>query len=289
MGDTFRLILQTFAGLAIVSNILLMMISVPYIVDNYDTQLVIQQRRIELYVITHLFLSGIFVTYIFYEGFRNRQIKYFSITFSVIGIVLILLGSMIVAPYSSVEEVRTEFSRDLTRRIYNTVDDYERASYENGTLRVIPISPNSSETYVWDYNGDENTSIVQIDIGTTGQIFFILAELEQERDLITGERDIERTLFNWTLGHGPVLDWYTRFWTLPYWGAANRIIGFVFENPNDHEISVSLRVTEFYLKATREVEEVYYDTLLDQNYAYGGLVLLGVSVVLSTLWWPKDH
>jgi len=283
MGSEFQIIFRTLAILALVANILFLIISVPWIIENYDPQSKMPRMRLELYVVVHMFLSGFFVSYIFYEGFRNRQIKYFSITFSIIGIILVLLGSLINAPYSSVREVRTESSRDWTRRIHDVVYDSERAAYENGSLRIIPISPNSSEMYVWDYYGDENTSIFQIDIGTTGLVFFTMAELEWERDLHTGERDIRRILFNWTLyGNGPALDWYTRFWTTPYRGSEK---GFVFENPNDYEITVSLRVTEFYLKATMEVEEVYYDTLLDQNYAYGGLVLLGVSVVLTTLFW----
>lgn len=290
MGSEFQIIFRTLAILALVANILFLIISVPWIIENYDTQNTNPRIRLELYVSIHLLLSGFFISYIFYEGFKNRQIIYFSTTFSIIGIIFVLFGSLINVPYSSVSEVRTEFSRDWTGRIYNVVNDNERAVYKNGSLRAISISPNSSETYVWDCYGEVNTSIFQIDIGVTGIVFFIIAELEQERDLYTGERDVKRIFINWTIyGDGSTLDWYTRFWTIPYrfWGGSDK--AFVFENPNDYEIAVSIKVTEFYLKATKEVEEIYYDNLfLDQSYAYGGLLLLGVSVVLTTLFPMKS-
>ena len=290
MGSEFQIIFRTLAILALVANILFLIISVPWIIENYDTQNTNPRIRLELYVSIHLLLSGFFISYIFYEGFKNRQIIYFSTTFSIIGITFVLFGSLINVPYSSVSEVRTEFSRDWTGRIYNVVNDNERAVYKNGSLRAISISPNSSETYVWDYYGEVNTSIFQIDIGVTGIVFFIIAELEQERDLYTGERDVKRIFINWTIyGDGPTLDWYTRFWTIPYRFGGGSDKAFVFENPNDYEIAVSIKVTEFYLKATKEVEEIYYDNLfLDQSYAYGGLLLLGVSVVLTTLFPMKS-
>jgi len=290
MGSEFQIIFRTLAILALVVNILFLIISVPWIIENYDTQNTNPRIRLELYVSIHLLLSGFFISYIFYEGFKNRQIIYFSTTFSIIGIIFVLFGSLINVPYSSVSEVRTEFSRDWTGRIYNVVNDNERAVYKNGSLRAISISPNSSETYVWDYYGEVNTSIFQIDIGVTGIVFFIIAELEQERDLYTGERDVKRIFINWTIyGDGSTLDWYTRFWTIPYRFGGGSDKAFVFENPNDYEIAVSIKVTEFYLKATKEVEEIYYDNLfLDQSYAYGGLLLLGVSVVLTTLFPMKS-
>ena len=285
MGSEFQIIFKTLAILALVANILFLIISVPWIIENYDTQSTMQRIRLELYVSIHLLLSGFFVSYLFYEGFSNRQIKYFSVTFSIIGIILVLLGSLINMPYSSVKEVRTDSSRDRTKYIYNAVDE-ERAAYGNGSLKEISISPNSSEMYVWDDYGDENISIVQIEIGTTGPLFFTMSELEWDEGL-TGKRNIRRILLNRTLsGHGPVLDWYTYFWTRPSRWRSDK--GFEFENPSDYEITVSFRVTEFALKTTREVEETYYDTLLDQNYAYGGLVLLGVSIVLTILFPMKS-
>lgn len=80
MGSTFKLVFQTLASLAVAFNIIIMMVSVPYIIDNYEHPSIM----VEQYIAVHLFLSGIFVSYIFYEGFKRRQIFYFSSTFSII-------------------------------------------------------------------------------------------------------------------------------------------------------------------------------------------------------------
>jgi len=276
---TFKLVFQTLAGLAVAFNILVMMVSVPFIINHYDTPGIREQRTIELYVTIHLFLSGIFVGYIFVEGFNKRQIFYFSSTFSIIGIALILFGSIVQVPYHEYNEIRVDYSRNITPYV---------ARHDNGSSKQISIPPNSSVMYVWDDNGKENISIVQIDIGTTGLVFYAVSELEWGRDPLTGQSKqiIRRILFDGGFnGDAPSLDWYTRFWTTPEAMWSDK--GLEFENPNDHEITVSFRITEF-LKVNDQVREEYYDTLLDQSYAYGGLVLLGVSVVLTTLFPMKS-
>lgn len=258
-----------------------MFISVPYIIDNYDTPLIIQQRRIELYVITHLVLSGIFVSYVFYEGFRRRQIFYFSSTFSIIGIALIFLGSVVQVPYHEFNEVRVDYSSNIT--------PYE-ARHDNGSSKLISIPPNSSVMYVWNDYGRENTSIIQFEIGTTGPVSYSVSELEWGRDPQTNQiiQNIRQIFFKRTVfGTGPPLDWFTHFWTTPHSSSNEK--GFELENSNDYDITVSMRITELFLKTTDQVREVYYDTLLESSFAYGGLVLLGVSVILTTLWWPKER
>jgi len=279
MGSEFQIIFRTLAILALVANILFLIISVPWIIENYDPQSKMPRMRLELYVVVHMFLSGFFVSYIFYEGFRNRQIKYFSITFSIIGIALLLLGSLINVPYSSTMEVRSDVSWDSTEDFSNDLHSEKNPVYGNGSLRPIPISPNSSEIYTWNWVPREsNSSIIQIDIDTTGPIIFTMSE---PRYIF-----FNRTLHWYWFEESLDFDWITYFWTFPHWYMNE--IRFEFRNPSDREVMTSFRVTVFYFKATKQVEEIYYDTLLDQNYAYGGLVLLGVSVVLTTLFPMKS-
>ena len=271
MGSPFKLVFQTLAGLAVAFNILIMMVSVPFIINHYDTPSIREQRAIELYVTIHLFLSGIFVSCIFVEGFNKGQIFYFSSTFSIIGIALILLGSIVQVPYHEYNEIRVDYSKKIT--------PYE-ACHDNGYSKMITIPHNSSIMYVWEDFGKENLSIVQIEIGTTGPVLYTVSELEH------GDTRVRQIFFNGSFyGDAPSLDWFTRYWTTPY-GIWNDK-GLELENSNDHEITVSFRITEF-LKVTDQVREEYYDTLLDQNYAYGGLVLLGVSIVLTILFPMKS-
>lgn len=117
-----------------------------------------------------------------------------------------------------------------------------------------------------------------------------MSELDWERDPLTSQirRNIKQILFNGGFyGDEPSLDWFTRFWTAPYTLSSEK--GLELENFNDHEITVSIRITELFLKSTDQVREVYYDTLLDQSYTYVGLMLISVSIVLTTLLWPMER
>jgi len=274
VGGTFKLVFQTLAGLAVAFNILVMMVSVPFIINNYDTPSIREQRTTELYVTIHLLLSGIIVSYIFVEGFNKGQIFYFSSTFSIIGIALILLGSIVQVPYHEYVEIRRDYSSNIT--------PYE-VRHDNGSSKLITIPPNSSVMYVWEDYGRENFTVVQIEIGTTGLVHYTVSELEHG-----DRRDIRQILFNGSFnGDAPSLDWYTHYWTAPYDLGNEK--GLELENSNDHEVTVSIRITELFLKNKSMVREVFYDTLLDQTFAYGGLVLIGVSVVLTTLFWPMKN
>jgi len=219
---------------------------------------------------------GLLIGFTLYTGYKNRQIAYFPITFSIVGIVLILLGSVILVPYTIRQTYRKDISRNQTV-YFSGYDSSERPVYENGSPREITIPAFGEKKYFWASRWlMENISIIQIDISTSGPLAFKLAVLSLDGAI----RDI---LFNRTMHSGWFESdrsgsWITYFWTPPF-STVN--IGFLFENPSNRSIVFSFKVTECFLKTTEDKWLTRYHTLIDSYFAYMGISLICTAVMLN--------
>jgi len=227
----------------------------------------------ELIIPFLVFLSGVIIGSIIYKGYKNRQLEYFSITFIILGIIVILLATISWIPYTtSATFIRDD--EDWTPYFYSS-SLQETPVYANGSLRIISLSPFSKKEYHWyTYSLRANISIIQINISTSGPLIFTMLQSSWGGDYI---------VFNETMHYGWFEEnpsfWVTLFWTPPTEMTYN--VHFVFENPSDREVHFCFKVIEHFLKPTEEREIVMYRTLLDQNYKYVGLSLIGTVVILD--------
>jgi hypothetical protein len=219
-----------------------------------------------------------------HKRFRKKQIAYFSITLSVIGIVLILLASIALVPYTTWETFRKDRVQDWTP-YFHSASSSDSPTYENGSLRIITIPPLSTKTYKWETTMLwENISIVQTDISTSGPLSFTIAKVNA--DYTVAEVYFNQTMGGYGSGGNPGSSWVTYCWTPPY---LVYNVGFVFENPVDQETLLCFRVTEYNLKATDERRITQYRTLIDSNFTYIGVSLITATVILDAYSYNKQR
>lgn len=195
------------------------------------------------------------------------------------------MGSLINIPYTSWQSFRKDTSRDLTPYIYVSRRS-DALIFENGSLREITLLPLSTKKYAVIPSLDENISIIQIDIWTTGPLIFKIARLSYDFPY-----PVRSVFWNQTMHSG----WFeerlsrsspiTYFWTPPL--APGMMPGFIFENPSDREIFFSFKVTEHLLKATERKEITHYRTLLNTHFAYVGILLIGTAFTLDAYFFKK--
>jgi len=213
------------------------------------------------------------------ETHGNKQIAYFSITF-ILGIVLILLGSVIQVPYITYQTIREDRSKDWTKYM-RTPSDFDYPLYENASLRKIALPPLSAKKYLWEsmVSLRGNMSVVQIDVGTSGPLTFKIVEMDYENYTV-GSVFFHQAMHFWGFVDDiSEDDWRTYFWTPHYEWVF--MVGLVFENPSDREIVFSFKVTEYFLKATEERRVTQYRTPLDSYFGYVGISLIATAVTLN--------
>ncbi len=179
------------------------------------------------------------------EGFRRmRYVLIFSTVVAVIGVVLVS-GSLVMVPYTVMEEVRVDRSKTW-------VDD------------TFVLMPFKNRTYGLD-SIIKNTSIIQVDVYSSD--FVALKIISDD----TGKLYVERK------GRGT----WISFWTPPKMGYD--IWDFVFHNPASTSVNVTAKISEFYLKVTEDKEVTYYRSLLDPFYGYNGIVAIIVAIGLNVI------
>jgi hypothetical protein len=213
--------------------------------------------------------------------------EYLSISFCLVGVLLVLLGSVIRFPYSLQEDLRVRKSVDITK--WFNADSGQAMDYplfENGSMREIGLSPYGSKKY-WYSVGEApgyNDSLLQIDLGRAGPLTFAVADLSWE------DHNIRYTVFNQTGGQAsPVRDkiweWKSYVWTSP-WDHFGGNLGFIFQNPTDQDMLFTFNVT-YHWYAKEQI--TLYNTLLDPNFAYVGIVLIGISIPLNAYPFMKNR
>ena len=173
-----------------------------------------------------------------------RRVLIFSTVFAIFGIVLVS-GSLVMVPYTVMEEVRVDKSKTW-------VDD------------VFVLMPFKNRTYELD-SIIKNTSIIQVDVHSSD--FIALKIISDD----TGELYVERK------GSGT----WISFWTPPKMGYD--VWNFVFHNPSSTSVNVTAKIWEFYLKVTEDREFTCYRSLFDPFYGYNGIVAIIVAIGLNVI------
>jgi len=174
-----------------------------------------------------------------------RYVSIFSTVFAIFGVVLVS-GSLVMVPYTVMEEVRVDKSKTW-------VDD------------TFVLMPFKNRTYELD-SVAENISIFQVDVDSCDD-YYVLKIISLASGEVWFERKTRRTRAS--------------YWTPPSLGYG--IWDFVFHNPSSTSVNVTAKISEFYLKATEEREATYYHSLFDPFYGYTGIAAIIVAIGLNII------
>ncbi len=226
---------------------------------------------------------GLLVALVFCKGYQKKNLLYFSTMFIGIGMAFILAGSIVQLPYSVSHSVRQDRVEDLTPAIggHDTANPF---SWMNNSLQVLNLAPNHVARFtLYREFLEANRSIFQIEVATTGPIRMNIVRL----DIGSGSFSVDETYLSrayhssWfenqlDLNH---CYWSDTLWTLP--DDHYCTIGFTFENPSNQSDYFAFKVSEYNLKAVVTQQDIAYRTLLDSNFAYVGMALVGLAVAVD--------
>jgi len=162
--------------------------------------------------------------------------------------VILVSGSLFKESYTVMERVRVDKAKTW-------VDDtYVLTPFENRTYKMDSVI--------------RNTSIFQIDLQLSAKALFKIIN------------DDENTLvFEWPKGG-------TFFWTPPPLGYD--IWLFVIDNPSSAQISVTAKITEYFLKTTEYRDVTYYRSVLDPFYGYNGIIAIIAGTALNIIYLSRE-
>jgi len=234
------------------------------------------------YALVALAVLSAFAAYSLYAGFLKRNWIIFTVSFTIIGVVLLTSSTVVAVPYST---VRT-FPVELTNNTFNV---------------TFSIGPNETRTFEAPTGSFfaiyANQSLVQIRISSTSESLDVNMSAQQG-----SYDDLERTLtgydhwdpvLNFTY-HG-IADEYGFVWRSYFWtpsgptveyGYGNQDssasyaldIAVTFHNPSNSQAQVQMQTDVFY-KATEQTETVNYHPLIDFHFAYAGIGIIGIALI----------
>jgi hypothetical protein len=228
----------------------------------------------------------VFSSAMVFVGMKKRQIVYFLVTLTVVGLILIVASAMIMVPYTVTEIFTRREAVDGTQFVSTGHSPFEKPLSENGSLNTLKLLANSTKLFLW-YSFPRhgaNISLVQIDVAATyGQLSLSLVGFDVNgTNYIVSETFLYDTMGGRSsVGDGPQMALASHFYWTPPSVYMPQDGGFVFENMANNTIFFQLRVTEFHenTEATREV--TLYRTLISSDFAYVGIVLIGSATVLD--------
>jgi len=228
----------------------------------------------------------VFSSAMVFVGLKKRQIVYFSVTLTVVGLILIVASAVITIPYTVTEVFTRREAIDGTRFVSTPHSPFEKALSENGSLITLKLLVNSTKLFLWyDFpRHGANVSLVQMEVAATyGQLSLGLVGF----DVNGTDYTVSETFLNETMGgrssagDGPQMALASLFYWTPPSVYMPQDGGFVFQNMASNTVFFQLRVTEFHenTEATRDVTR--YRTLINSDFGYVGIALIGSATVLD--------
>jgi len=228
----------------------------------------------------------VFSSAMVFVGLKKRQIVYFLVTLTVVGLILIVASAMIMFPYAVTEIFTRREAVDGTQFVSTAHSPFEKPLGENGSLNTLKLLANSTELFLWyDFpRHGANISLVQIDVAATyGQLSLSLVGFDVNGTNYTvSETFLYETMGGRSsIGDGPQMALASNFYWTPPSVYMPQDGGFVFENMANNTIFFQLRVTEFHENAEATREVTHYRSLISSDFAYVGIALIGSATVLD--------
>jgi hypothetical protein len=188
-----------------------------------------------------------------YDVHVKGRVAFLTIGFSVLGIVLVLLGSLVQVPYTTLE----------------TFNNYPYKSPVTWADEVLSLRPQEFRGYELD-GLNENKSLVYVNVKkSTGPFVFTITGY-----IGWGFNGSEVVaLYNiWPIE--PPNSPFEYFWTQPAFGTWD----FVFENPYDTTVNITVKILAYNYNTEWKEEVTHYHSPLDESFAYSGITLIIVAI-----------
>jgi hypothetical protein len=225
-------------------------------------------------------------------GIIKGKSVYFFVTLTIVGLFLVLCSSAITVPYTVTETFSQPESGDMTPYIFAVDPPYGSPYNENGSSKIFELLPNSTRLFHW--TGWEflrgNFSIIQLNVSSTftedhTPLVFSIVGLTES---LGPEYTVNEKYFEWGfVGFSSQNDswwlntWVSYYWTCPLDFSPSKDGGFLFQNPSNYTMLFRFNVIEYYQNNDAMREVTKYHTLMNPDYFYVGIVLIGSATCLE--------
>lgn len=188
-----------------------------------------------------------------YGVYVKRRTAFFAVGFGLLGVVLILLGSIAEVPYTTLET--------FNNYPYNSPVVWANASFT--------LQPNTYKYYTVDLVR-QNRSImyVRLDEATNSLVFTINGPLGYGFE--NGRTMVKLHISPFSPPESP----FEYFWTPPTLGRWD----FIFDNPFDTTNNVTVKILCYIYNREWQHEVTRYSPPLDESFAYAGIALIAASI-----------
>jgi len=220
---------------------------------------------------------------LFYRAYVKKQMVVFISGFTIIGMLLLTMSTIITVPFKTTESYHSTYS----------------ANWYDNTIALNPReSKNVSLTEQWHEFGlplDANGTVVQLKFSNSGGLRIKLYYSSYSGEKL-GLNESFGTLVATDLDLGKY--WFNIYWApagpideSPNWdigrGQMYYSITVNVENREDSPEQVILRVNFYDFAATANKEIIKYRPAIDYYFGYLGVALLTTAVVLELITWQK--
>ncbi|MDH5483557.1 MAG: hypothetical protein OEY22_11885 [Candidatus Bathyarchaeota archaeon] len=185
----------------------------------------------------------------------KRLTAFFTIGFSVLGIVLVLLGGIVEVPYTAKE----------------TFNNYPYNPPGIWANETITLRPADSKIYSLDLLNLNNSIVYIIVERATSPIILDIEGYASDGFYNVSERIIIRKYIPYSTPASP----FEFYWTPTLHGDWD----FVFYNPFDVTANVTLTIIDYRYNVEWKRNVTYYSPPLDRAFAYGGIILVAIAVI----------
>jgi hypothetical protein len=181
------------------------------------------------------------------------QVAFFTLGFGVLGVLLVLFGSLVEVPYTTLET--------FNNYPYNPPGIWADA--------ILTLQPRTYRYYALDLLNENNSLIyVKIEEATNPLVFMINGSLGYGFE--NGRTMVRLRISSF----GPPESPFEYFWTPPTLGSWD----FIFDNPYDTETNVTVKIIDYRYNAEWQEEVTRYHPPLDRAFAYAGIALIAASI-----------
>lgn len=225
---------------------------------------------------------GALLSFALYSLYKNKQNLPLSIFFGLLGIALIIGGTIPIMPHTMKESFRDDWSHPWFNELF-TLQPYALRIFRRDNL--LPL----------------NRTVIQLKISTSRPLIFKMHIVE---GISYSEEPLSKALvaLNKTLGgFGEVgKHWIIYYWapygpdTAVWWDPTHHrysqhyTLWFVLENQKSPEANVSFEVTEFDFKAIAQKTTTHHQPFFDPSFSYTGITLVSVSIMVNTFCFLKQ-
>jgi len=182
----------------------------------------------------------------------GRRVASFSVGFGVLGVVLVLLGSLVEVPYTT----------------WETFNNYPYNPPGIWADEVLTLRPQTYRYYALDLL-NKNNSLIYVKVEkATNPLFLIITGPPRHSFNISGDGIIIK---QYIPSIEPPESPFEYFWTPPSFSSRWR---FVFDNPYDTTTNVTVKIIDYRYNTEWQEKVTRHHPPLDTSFAYAGIMII---------------